>query len=121
MGNAATRPPVSAYRHPLVDAERCIFMVGSAADQCYAYTLKRTARPDGAFRCRAVPWALPWVPATGAALAEKSRRIPKNNEIYRKIPGNPGEKIALPGNASETRAMIRKPTNITAADPPCQS
>ena len=49
----------------------------------------------------------PWVPATGAALTEKSRGIPKNNEISRKIPKNPGKKSALPGSVSETRASIR--------------
>ena len=44
---------------------------------------------------------------------EESRNIPENTEESRKIPKSPGGEIALPGSASETRAMIRKPTITT--------
>ena len=44
---------------------------------------------------------------------EESRKRTKNTEKSREIPKNPGKKTALPGSASETQAMIRKPTNTT--------
>ena len=52
---------------------------------------------------------------------EESLKIPDNTEKNpgksRKIPENPWKKIALPGSASETRAMIRKPTITTDRHP----
>ena len=45
---------------------------------------------------------------------KESRKIPNNPGKYRKIPKKIGGKFALSGSASETRAMIRKPTNTTA-------
>ena len=72
----------------------------------------------------------PGLPPRALPLPKNPEEYRKNNEIYRRIPKNPEKKpentekipgnpkkswgkFALPSSASETRAMIRKPTNTT--------
>ena len=79
----------------------------------------KTHRPAG--RCFQMPGG-----ALGPGFPPRALPLPKNPEEYRKrtkyteksrksreIPKNPGKKFALPGSASETRAIIRKPTITT--------